>query len=597
MVLASASKSDGAIMTVRWCNNAFTKITGYTFDDVVNQRGAILIGPSMPQGQHLSIMEKLMDWEQFSINVLNNRKSGEKFRHRMSWVPLSDAETGNRWWLCSLIELPQLIDTVVQDHSDKTPLGDNASVAWLQRENQVLRDENTRLQALATSVMKDSHEDPLTGLHNRRYFEVELRSRFAKLSHGDAGFAVLYIDLDRFKAVNDTFGHFGGDRLLINVSETLCSLVDKDDLVARIGGDEFVILKQLGQSALNISQLADAIVTKMLAPFTFEGRSAATSASVGVAIADAGTVRPEDVIADADAALYHAKSCGRGRWSFFTKQMHADLTETRKLASDILTACERHEFEAYFQPVIDSKTGRIVSAEALVRWAHPTRGILAPAAFLDAAASVGVLHKIDALMLGEVAESLRYFDAAGIGSVRVAINTSADRLNDPSLVHDIKSSGIEPRKLVLEILESVSLDQVSEAVRRNLDELSDMGVDVAIDDFGTGHASILGLLQIKPSVVKVDRQFVTPIVADPVSRRLVSSMVAMGKGLGMKVVAEGVETEQHARMASQMGFDFLQGYYFGKPMSVANLCRVVTEKEGQFLPRNTMEAPGALAAR
>ncbi len=580
LALASAPDEDGAAVKLEWCNKAFTKITGYSLEEVSGQKGSILIGPNMSQGRHLLIIEKLMNWEKFSAKVFNNRKNGEEYWHQMTWVPISDPETGHRWWLYSLIELP---DEVAHSSTIQAaaPIGQNVAAPYEQKIRR-LEQEVTQLQELASAVAKDSHEDTLTELSNRRHFESTLQAWISELGKGGPDFAVLYIDLDRFKSVNDTLGHYAGDRLLISVARKLRKLAADSDLVARIGGDEFIILKPLGESALNISDLADEIVREIQSPFVFEGKLAPTSASIGVAIADSKMIRPEQVIADADTALYHAKSQGRGRWSFFTEEMHTDLILTKQLEADILAACDRREFIAFFQPIIDVTTGQISSAEVLVRWAHPTRGLLSPAAFLDVAANIGMLRRIDGIVFNQLAESMAFFDECGVHVPYLAINTSAERLTDPNLVHDIQSSGLNPSRLVIEILESVSLERMDKVVHEKLNELSEMGVTIAIDDFGTGHASIQGLIQIKPSILKIDRQFITPISSSHVSRTLVSSIVAIGKSLDMKIVAEGVETEKDAQLAADIGCDYLQGFHFGKPVSAEHLRAVLIKTNGRF---------------
>lgn len=582
LALALASNDDGAVMELQWCNKAFTKITGYEFAEVVGQRGTILIGPHMDQGKHLLIIEKLMNWEQFSLKVLNSKKYGQPHWQQMSWTPLSNPTGSDRWWLCSLIKLEESPEGPGRRQTLELSNDDDGVPAKYQDRIRRLEKENTRLHELAKSVAKESNEDPLTGLSNRRHFEVELRTWIARLDSGGSDFAVLYIDLDRFKLVNDTLGHDAGDRLLVSHAKMLRRLIDKTDLAARLGGDEFVVLKPLGDSALNISNLADKIVQEMQAPFTFEGKSTSCSASVGVAIANAGMDNPEQVVADADMALYHAKSQGKGRWSFFTEEMHAESIVTKQLASDLLVACEKREFTPYFQPLIDTVTGRIASAEVLVRWYHPTRGLLPPASFLDTAANIGILKRIDEIVFSYLRQALAQFDAAGVDLPRLAVNVSAGRLADPSFIHDIKSSGIAPERLVVEILESVYLERMGDVVHWAIDELDELGVTIAIDDFGTGHASVQGLLKIRPSILKIDRQFIQPVVEDYNSRALVSSIIGIGKSLGMKIVAEGVETEEHARFVSQMGCDYLQGYYFGKPMSAGDLLDRLTETNGQF---------------
>lgn len=590
LALALASNDDGAVMELQWCNNAFTRITGYEAAEAMGQRGTILIGQDMGQDIHLYIIEKLMGWENFSTKSLNNRKNGEVYWQRMSWIHLSDPETGNHWWLCSIIKLDdepvkptkcEIADLVLSDQ--KTYSKDVERIRRLEK-------ENTRLHELAKSVAKDANEDALTGLSNRRHFEVELKTWIEQLKKHGTEFAVLYLDLDCFKLVNDTLGHEAGDRLLISVAKMLRELTCQSDLVARLGGDEFVILKRLGKSALNISGLADEIVQRMQAPVTSDGKSTVCSASVGVAIASANMGDPDQVVADSDEALYHAKSHGKGRWSFFTQEMHANSIATKQLASDLLLACERREFIPYFQPLIDANTGRIACAEMLVRWFHPTKGILEPAVFLDTAANMGILKRIDEIVFASAKGALSSFDEAGVDLPRVAVNVSSARLSDPNFIHDIKSSGISPDRLTIEILESVYLDRMGDVVQFTIDELTELGVTIALDDFGTGHASVSGLLKIRPSILKIDRHFIQPIVADASAKLLAESIIGIGKSLGMHVVAEGVETIEHARLVIEMGCDYLQGFHFGRPMSEADLRDRLLEAGGEFGSRELWDS-------
>ncbi|MGX9357380.1 EAL domain-containing protein [Roseobacteraceae bacterium S113] len=581
LVLARADRDDGAVMYVQWCNRAYSKITGFLPDDIVGRRGSVLVGPDLEPRNHLLIIEKLMNWEHFSLYSHNTRKSGEVYFQKMTWVPLHDPDSGDRWWVYSCIEVDERAHANLIEHALDARVAPDAAaaarIAYLERENR-------RLHQLAQTVAEQSHQDPLSGLSNRRHFEVELQSWAERLRAGGADFAVLYIDLDRFKMVNDTLGHDAGDKLIAQVAERLRAITSEEDLVARIGGDEFVVLTPMGESALNISGLADAIVAGLKTPFSYEGKTVSCSASVGVAIASDGADDPKHVVGHADAALYHAKAQGKARWSFFTEAMHARSVEIKRLASDLLVACDTGQFTPFFQPLVNAATGRISSAEVLVRWDHPTRGLLLPQAFLEVATQMGIAKRIDAIVFGHLRAALAFFDSEGVDLPRVAVNVSAGRLADPSFVHDIKASGIAPERLAVEILESVYLERMNDIVRWALDELDDLGVTVAIDDFGTGHASVQGLLQVKPALLKIDRQFVQPIVADETARELVSSIIGIGKSLGMEIVAEGVESEAHARIVRDMGCDHLQGFFFGRPMTAADLCARLRETDGQFWP-------------
>ncbi|WP_299628324.1 EAL domain-containing protein [uncultured Tateyamaria sp.] len=590
LVLGKACSNDGAIMELRWCNKAFSNITGYSMQEIMGQRGTILIGPDMQQDKHLLIIEKLMNWEQFSVKLLNNRKNGELHWQKMSWVPLSDPVTGDRWWICSIMELEPQAEFLPK-RQPTTSTCSQAETEFKNREKiQRLERENNRLQEIALSVAKESREDPLTGLSNRRHFQVELRSWIAELRASGQGFAAFYIDLDRFKSVNDTLGHHAGDKLLVCVADMLLGMTDETDLIARIGGDEFVVLRRLTESALNISELADNIVKKMQLPFTFEGKSASSSASVGVAIASSTMERPERIIADADKALYHAKAQGRGRWSYFTEEMHTAAIEEKRLSSDLLMACGQRQFEPYYQPIVEAVTGRLMGVEALVRWQHPTKGLIQPAEFLNVATSIGALRKIDEIVFGKLCATWLHFESLGIDTPRIAVNVSGERLADSNFIHQVRSSGIDLRKITFEILESVYLERMNDTVRWALDELTDLGVTIAIDDFGTGHASIQALIQIKPSVLKIDRQFVQPMTSDPTLKELVSSIVGIGKSLDMKIIAEGIESEDHVRIAKDMGCDYLQGFHFGEPMPVEDLFDQFICGEGKLSSKKKTKA-------
>lgn len=582
LALALADENDGAVMIFRWCNRRFCEITGYETNEAIGQRGTILIGADTDQGNHLLVIDKLMNWERFSVKTASNRKNGERYWVEMTWTPLSDSATGTRWWLCSLIQFePQAIEIAPRNESGRAESNEEL-LAKYGDELVRLEKENRRLHKLAKVVAKESNEDPLTGLSNRRHFEVSLKAWVAGLRKGGTSFAVIYVDLDRFKSVNDTLGHDAGDKLLISVARMLRQVSGKNDLIARIGGDEFVLLKALEESALSISNLADDIIRETRKPYTYEGKSISCTASVGVAIADAKMEHPEQVVADADTALYHAKTHGRARWSFFTAEMHAESIATKRLATELLLACDHGEFIPYFQPIIDAQTGDLTCAEVLVRWTHPERGLLVPGEFLNVAAKMGILHRIDEIVFDSLPAALRLIDSTGIDLPRVAINVSAGRLEDPSFLHDIRSSGVDPKRLTVEILESVYLERMSDTVNWALSEFRDLGIAVAVDDFGTGHASVQGLLKIRPSVLKIDRHFIMPIVEDEAARSLLASLVSIGKSLGMTIVAEGVESEAHARIARDFGCDHLQGFYFGRPMGAADLRKRLKTTGGKF---------------
>ena len=588
LALALASREDGAVMELKWCNPTFSNITGLEFEEILGQRGTILIGNDMEQDAHLRLIEQLMRWEQFSIVSHNTKKCGTKYLHKMSWFPLTDPPTGDRWWLCSIVELS------VDEAAEISRLSGNRSVRSLAMEDSqkvlALSKENERLRELANTVAKESHEDVLTGLSNRRHFELELAAWGQNLRTTGQEFAVYYLDLDRFKFVNDTLGHQAGDRLLVIVAELLREVTNETDFVARLGGDEFVVLRPLGDSALNISSLADELVERMRAPFEFEGKSTSCSISVGVAIASRGSDNTSQSVANADLALYHAKNTGKGKWSFFSSQMAESAAATQRLTSEILDACKGNQFVPFFQPLIATETGTIASAEVLVRWEHPSGETLSPDAFLKTADDIGALKNIDEIVFRGLCKAFQELERDNIFVPRFAINVSAERLADPTTVHEIKGSLIEPKRLTIEIVESVFLEEINEVALWALDELKEMGVKIAIDDFGTGHASIKGLMNVRPDIVKIDRQFVTEITDNSKAFDLIASIIGIARSIDAEVVAEGIETPEQAELLRQLGCEYLQGFLFSMPRSAKDFAQLMTETGGNFGSRSTPAA-------
>ncbi|MEJ6394411.1 EAL domain-containing protein [Gymnodinialimonas sp. 2305UL16-5] len=559
-----------------WANERFCRTLGYRSEKLLGSRGTILIGANMSQATHLYIIERLMSWEEFSVSTPTNMQDGTPIQVEMCWTPLSDHVSGDRWWLCALSEQPRLNDGPKVANLQKET-STYAPIVELQREIGRLKKDNQRLHNLSKMVARESNRDPLTGLSNRRHYGVQLREwiEWSKVSSKD--FAVIYVDLDHFKLVNDNFGHEAGDQVLISTAETLREICNPTDFIARIGGDEFVIFRELSQSALSISGLADQIVEAFGKPQEFDGGSVTISASVGISLGSLADHDPEQVVSQADIALFKSKENGRGHWSFFTPLMHTESIEKKRLSAEILVACERKEFFPVFQPVVDALTGEISSAEALMRWQHPTRGVLPPSAFLDVANRTGLIGRIDQIVFEKVCQFAKETDLFTLGLPRVSINVSSGRLSDPSFLHEVLSSGIEPNRLCVEILESTYLDRPTVALRKSIESLRRNGILIAVDDFGMGHTSLQGLLQIEPDLMKVDRQFIKPLLDSERNKLIVQSLFGIAEALDIRVVAEGVETEALAMAATELGCEYLQGFHFSRPLSCEQLCSLLAK--------------------
>ncbi|TPJ35715.1 EAL domain-containing protein [Mesorhizobium sp. B2-8-3] len=427
----------------------------------------------------------------------------------------------------------------------------------LVRERQLSESKNAELKTAKARIEHVALHDSLTGLPNRRYLDEMLAN-----SPEDRT-ALLHLDLDRFKHINDTLGHAAGDAMLMHASKVIKANARAGDFVARIGGDEFVVVCQ-GRDDNELAALADRIIEEMRQPVDYKGHQCRFGVSIGIAALSG--VDAKQLLVNADLALYRAKSRGRNRYEFFNEELQSEIVRTKQTADEILSGLERNEFIAYYQPQFDAKTLEIVGVEALSRWRHPRRGILAPDIFLKVAEELNVVSLIDRTILEQTLENFQRWSRDGLNIPRFSVNVSARRLEDKDLINGLRMLAIKEGTVSFELVESIFLDENDELVAWNIEHIKEFGIDIEIDDFGTGHASVVSLLKLQPRRLKIDRQLVTPITGSAAQRRLVSSIIEIGKSLGIGVVAEGVETMEHARILKELGCDILQGYAFGRPM-------------------------------
>ncbi len=441
----------------------------------------------------------------------------------------------------------------------------------LRRANLVAEARNRELEIARVRIEHNALHDSLTGLPNRRYLDDMLR-RHAEGGHMESGsMALLHIDLDRFKQINDTLGHAAGDAMLIHASGVLRANCRDSDFVARIGGDEFVVLTTAGDDDAHLGTLAECIVRQMRQPATYEGHQCRFGVSIGIAAERGSPIDVKRLLINADIALYRAKGRGRNRFEFFSDALQAEVVNTKRVADEILNGLERNEFVAYFQPQFDARTLDVVGVEALARWQHPARGLLAPDSFLPIAEELNVVATIDRLILDQSLAALDRWEKQGLCVPRASVNVSLRRLHDEDLINGLRQLEIAPGRISFELVESIYLDESDGIVGWNIDQLKELGVDIEIDDFGTGYASIVSLQKLRPARLKIDRQLVTPIIDEAAQRQLVASIVDIGKSMGIEVVAEGVETMDHAAILRELGVDILQGYAFSRPLSTTDL--------------------------
>lgn len=434
--------------------------------------------------------------------------------------------------------------------------------------------ERTRLEAEQSAL-----HDYLTGLPNRRYLEEKLEEwRVGKGTLG-SGIAILHIDLDRFKQINDTLGHGAGDAMLMLAARILRENIRITDFAARIGGDEFVVLIDHDGATATLATIASRIIDQMRQPAWYNGQECRFGASIGIAHTLARDIDPKQLLQNADIALYKAKNLGRNRFEFYKQASRTLLADTNRLSSELLRALENDEIFPHYQLQFDARTRAVVGAECLARWRHPTRGILGPDKFLPIAEEYGVLAQIDGLILEKALRDLEVWREEGIAPLKISVNVSARRLTDPELARGLADLHIKPGTVSFELLESVFLDRQDTAVMSNLDMLRRLAIDIEIDDFGTGHASIVGLLNLKPTTLKIDRQLIEDVPDSQEQRILVKSIIQIARSLGIKVTAEGVETEEHARILARLGCDVLQGYGLARPAGFSDVSEHLRNKK------------------
>lgn len=482
-----------------------------------------------------------------------------------------DVAPDNRWLLRGLIALCGALIVTPMLITGRLVGERQNHIEELRRAKNLTEARNAELLVAKARIEHTALHDSLTGLPNRRYLDKKLELRASSGNRTLKKTALLHIDLDRFKQINDTLGHAAGDAMLIHAANILKANVRAGDFLARVGGDEFVVLCKLegregGDHAKYLAALAERIIGKMREPVIYEGHECRFGVSVGIAMDEEPGDDLRDLLVNADIALYRAKSQGRNRHQFFNETLQAEIVSTKRIADEILTGLEQGQFIVHYQPQFDASTLEVMGVEALVRWNHPTRGILGPDAFLKVAEELSVVSTLDRVVLEQALADFEDWRNAGLVVPKVAVNVSARRLNDEELIASLRGLGIRPGTVSFELVESIFLDDNDAFIASNVERIKDLGIDVEIDDFGTGYASIVSLLKLKPRRLKIDRQLIMPIAASPGQCGLVESIIDIGRSLGIEVIAEGVETMEHARILKKLGCRGLQGYVFARPM-------------------------------
>ncbi|MBF7141076.1 MULTISPECIES: putative bifunctional diguanylate cyclase/phosphodiesterase [Pseudomonas] len=410
--------------------------------------------------------------------------------------------------------------------------------------------------------------DNLTGLPNRILLSDRIAQAMQQAHQHSTCFALMFIDLDGFKPINDAFGHYMGDQLLLAVTRRLCAGLSAQATLARMGADEFVLLVPLRRAGDAVAAAA-AQVLLLAEPFWVSEHSLRVSASIGVVLYPGGGADPHQLLVNADAAMYHAKHNGKNMYCFFDASMKSNARRQLDLIQDLRTASARGEFRLFYQPKFDAISGHAVGAEALLRWQHPQLGLLGPDTFIDLAEKTGLIVSIGEWVLGEACRQMAEWYRLGYTQWRMAVNLSAVQFGYGGLVdsvaHALANSSLCARNLTLEITETTAMQNV-EASMAILQQLADREVDIAIDDFGTGYSSLMYLKRLPASELKIDRGFVRDLHQGSEDAAIVSAIVAVGQALGLRIVAEGVETEAQRAFLTRLGCDSLQGHLLGRPL-------------------------------
>jgi diguanylate cyclase (GGDEF)-like protein len=432
-------------------------------------------------------------------------------------------------------------------------------------------DEINQFPRRLDQLARQAFRDPLTSLPNRALFMDRLAHALTRTERRGEQLAVLFLDLDRFKVVNDSLGHGVGDQLLIGVSQRLAGCLRPEDTIARLGGDEFAILLEDVKDDKGPTSVADRLTGELQQPFVVEGREVVITVSIGIAMSTARRMTPEDILRDADLAMYHAKGKGKARYEVFDKSMNAPAKERMDLELDLRNAVARGEFILHYQPVVELPTGRITEVEALVRWKHPQRGLLFPADFVGLSEETGLIVPLGRWVLHEACRQTRQWQlAAPATKLAISVNLSARQLQQPGLVDEIgavlRETRLDPGALRLEITETVVMHDAPTTLAK-LEALKALGVQLAIDDFGTGYSSLGYLKRFPVDTLKIDRSFVKGIGRDMEDSAIVRAVITVAKSLGLSVTAEGIETADQLDQLRTLGCDHGQGYFFAKPMT------------------------------
>lgn len=547
---------------ILYCNAAFTQATGFLPEEVIGQTPRILQGPDTDPVTRAELRYALENWQPIEVELVNYHKDGTKFWVELSIVPVANEKGWYTHWV-----------SVQRDISERKSAEDLAiRVRVAEGQNVALANEIVERKRVEAELLYTAFHDGLTRLRNRAYFMNQLQAALDReVSRNDQTCAILFLDLDRFKIVNDSLGHVHGDALLRDVAQRLKRSVRPQDTLARIGGDEFAILIEDTAGLTTAVGVAERILNAMRTPLQLSHQSVFPSVSIGIAQSLGRDTSPDDLLRDADIAMYEAKRAGHGDYAIFDPSMHQMAVKRLALQTDLRIAVQQGDFHLAYQPIVHPTTGAISSFEALLRWDHPKLGSIAPADFIPVAEEIGLIREIDRRVMIEACTQLKKWHVLQERStLRMSVNTSAAEFVDPAFLADLAailaSCDLPPECLELEITEGIFLHP-SPQVAEIIASIRQSGVRIALDDFGTGFSSLSYISRYPIDTIKIDKSFIDEIGTHKSTYAIVDLIMGLGKALGLSIIAEGVETEEQARKLSAAGCTATQGYLYSKPLS------------------------------
>lgn len=524
-------------------NPAFTSITGYSAKECVGRSISILHSGCHNDEFYRQMRDELTRSGHWQGEVWSRRKGGELFPEWLSVKALWDGQG----------QILRYIG-VLSDIS-------------------ALKDAHAQVEHLAM-------HDPLTGLANRRMFIDELARQLSYATRTGSQLALLFIDLDGFKLVNDTLGHPTGDKLLKGVSSALKAILRKEDLLARMGGDEFVLLVKGVDGPECVAAIARKVLSSIRNIVPIDGSRIDLGASIGIAFFPADAQCSDTLIRHADMAMYRAKENGKNQFHFYEHHLAEEVAQRYALEQELRSALDHRQFEVYYQPQLNMEGNALIGAEALLRWQHPQRGMLLPSDFLEVALSAGMAYPLFERVFEDVCEFIRLVDARGIRLPKVSINIAGIELLTPGcrdmVLTRLREAGIEPGRIEFEVTESLlmrSLDELAET----LEQLRQHGVQIAIDDFGTGYSSLSRLRDLPIDMLKIDKSFVHGIAHQRSDEAIIRAIISMARSLHFDVIAEGIETRQQTEFLLQEGCKLMQGFLHGRPMRGGELLQAIQQ--------------------